>query len=356
MLLASALALVIDNLDGQPDNVTSTFVSLLTISAVFTVGLKDSWAIVTSAVIGAAVGCLVSGLFDLSLDLANPDTVIEQNWLNVGSVRISMAITAYLLFFLGKGDPGSMSSGTFSALFVVLIRFTWAPLDNNPWLHDNPIVQTFVVRIVALATAVISALLVNLVVSSGCGLNIFRSWWSYIYREANNTLSRTSDPANPDFQNLVNRTMSFRRLIKDYQNTLNFRQRFGRVLCNPCSTLTEVEVSYANTMDRRSEVLLSLLTCTGFLKSCLNRNFVRSPEAMARVEAMIKLLQNTVAGTSDSSQTVFLNSSDEDEQPVCTQNALLPLDELNLNCLISNLIQSYTHEYEREAISLFAFP
>ena len=140
---ACALALFFDSLTGNPDHVTSTFVAILSISPVVLMGLRRSFEQVIGSLIGGLCGTAAA-----ALDLG-PQT----------GIPLAVGIAILLCFVVGFGHGYLVAA--FSAMFVQAVP-RGEPLD------------TFEVRLLAVATAAIAAFLVNTLVSSVAYRSIFR--------------------------------------------------------------------------------------------------------------------------------------------------------------------------------------
>ncbi len=138
-----ALALALDTLSGNPDHVTSTFVAVLSVSPVVLMGLRRSFAQV--------VGSLLGGLWGTAAALAGLPLI----------AGIPAAVGAAILscFLVGFGRGYTVAA--FSALFVQAVP------------RGEPL-ATLEVRLLAVATAVLAAFVVNVLVSSIAYRNIFR--------------------------------------------------------------------------------------------------------------------------------------------------------------------------------------
>jgi len=127
---------------------------------------------------------------------------------------------------MGKTDQGSVTTGYFSALFVSLVPFTWAPL-NHGWLMEHTTVQTFTVRVVSIGVAIVSASVTNLLVSMLTGLlgiNFFANWWKLIKAESVSTLVMTTDSVDPLFHEVYHQVMSFRGVLTEYLDSIRWRK------------------------------------------------------------------------------------------------------------------------------------
>lgn len=142
--LACVLALLLDQLLGNRDHVTSTFVAVLCLSPTVLIGLHNAWA--------QLVGSFVGGIWGTIANLLGLVPLIGLP-LSVGA---SIA-TAFALR-LGEGYPVA----SFTALFMVLI-------------HQGTPLATFQNRFLALFIAAVSAFVVN----TGVSAMLYRS----TYRE-----------------------------------------------------------------------------------------------------------------------------------------------------------------------------
>ena len=141
--LACALALWIDRSTGNPDHVTSTFVAVLAVSPVVLMGLRRSLDQVAGSLLGGAFGgaAMLTGL-DLGLGIP---------------LAVGLAVLSSFALGFGRGYPVA----AFTALFVQAVP-------------RGDAVDTLEVRMLAVATAAVSAFVVNLVVSAAAYESIFR--------------------------------------------------------------------------------------------------------------------------------------------------------------------------------------
>lgn len=141
-MLACVLALMLDQLVGNPDHVSSTFVAVLCITPTVRLGLKNAQAQLISGLLGAFWGMLLS-FWGWPMELALP-------------LAVGLAIAFSFALKMGEG----YSTAAFSALFVVLVHF------HSP-------LETFGVRLLSLSIAALSSFLVNALVSSLIYRDIF---------------------------------------------------------------------------------------------------------------------------------------------------------------------------------------
>lgn len=150
--MACILALMLDQLLGNPDHVSSTFVALLCLTPTVSMGLRharDQWV---SGLMGAGWGTLLA-FSGWPVELALP-------------LAVGLAIAS--AFGLKMG--GSYPTAAFSALFVVLVQF------QSPG-------HTFEVRVLALSIAAISSFVVNTLVSSLIYKDIFSERLAKVEKE-----------------------------------------------------------------------------------------------------------------------------------------------------------------------------
>ncbi|MEM7352820.1 MAG: aromatic acid exporter family protein [Acidobacteriota bacterium] len=140
---ACALALFFDALTGNPDHVTSTFVAILSISPVVLMGLRRSAEQVVGSLIGGLCGT-AAGLLGLDFRIGIP-----------------LAVGAAILVCFAVGFDRGYLVAAFSAMFVQAVP------------RGEPL-ETFEVRLLAVATAAVAAFLVNTLVSSVAYRSIFR--------------------------------------------------------------------------------------------------------------------------------------------------------------------------------------
>ena len=160
--LACALALGIDSLTGNPDHVTSTFVAVLAVSPVVLMGLRRSLDQIAGSLLGGLFGggAMLAGL---SLGLGIP-------------LAVALSILACFACGFGRGYPVA----AFTALFVQAVPFGDAA-------------ATLEVRMLAVATAAVSAFLVNVVVSAAAYENIFRRRLRFAESTVSALLVRAAD-------------------------------------------------------------------------------------------------------------------------------------------------------------------
>lgn len=135
VILATALALLLDQWLGNPDHVSSTFVAVLCVSPTVLIGLRNAWAQVLGSLVGGIWGTLanlIAGPVTLMLPLAVGGAVASSFGLRIAS-----------------GYPVA----AFTALFMILVQW------ETPWL-------TFETRFLALFIAAVSSFVINVLVSS----------------------------------------------------------------------------------------------------------------------------------------------------------------------------------------------
>lgn len=133
--LACAVALLLDRFLGNPDSVSSTFVTVLCISPTVLIGLRNAWAQI--------IGSLVGGLWATGANLLSLDPLIGLPLAVGGAIGSSFALR------IASGYPVA----AFTALFMILVS-RGTPID------------TFQVRFLALFIALLSSFLVNALVSA----------------------------------------------------------------------------------------------------------------------------------------------------------------------------------------------
>jgi uncharacterized membrane protein YgaE (UPF0421/DUF939 family) len=141
-ILACVLALMLDQLLGNPDHVSSTFVALLCLTPTVSMGLLNARAQIISGLLGALFGTGLN-LLGWPMELALP-------------LAVGLAIGSSFALRMGAG----YSTAAFSALFVVLVHF------HSP-------AQTLGVRVLSLSIAALSSFLVNALVSALIYRDIF---------------------------------------------------------------------------------------------------------------------------------------------------------------------------------------
>ena len=140
--LAAGAALLIDQLTGNPDHVSSTFIAVVCVSPVVLIGLRRAWDQVMGSAIGGTCGTLAASA-DLPLELGIP---------------LAVGVGVLLCFLTGFGEGYLLAS--FAALFVQAVPFG-APMT------------TLGIRALAVGTGGVSGLVINLVVSSFAYRSIF---------------------------------------------------------------------------------------------------------------------------------------------------------------------------------------
>lgn len=133
--LACAIALLLDRLLGNPDSVSSTFVTVLCISPTVLMGVRNAWEQTLSSLIGGIWGTLAT-LLGLPILLGLP-------------LAVGGAVGSSFVFRVGGGYPVA----AFTALFMILVQFS------------NPL-MTFRTRFLALFIALVSSFVVNVLISA----------------------------------------------------------------------------------------------------------------------------------------------------------------------------------------------
>ena len=141
--LATAIALGIDHLTGNPDHVSSTFIAAVCVSPVVLIGLRRARDQVVGSAIGGTWGTL------LALGGAPPELGIP--------LATGLGVLCCFLFGFGEG----YLLATFAALFVQAVPF------GDPW-------STLGIRGLAVGTGALSGLAVNVGVSAFAYRSIFR--------------------------------------------------------------------------------------------------------------------------------------------------------------------------------------
>jgi len=154
-------ALALDVVTKNPDSTTATFIAWLALSDVVSNGFKQCLSVYIGALLGSSIGVgLQAGLIPLS-----PYAII-------GAVPLAVILTIYLLFLMQReNDFGALTNGAFSALFTVIVPFTYAPLNNSVSVP----LQTLVVRLIAVTEGVVCGMIANVLVSGLFYRNLFYS-------------------------------------------------------------------------------------------------------------------------------------------------------------------------------------
>lgn len=100
------------------------------------------------------------------------------------------------MFFINFNTPGGVAAGVFSSLFVIIVPFSYPPINDIVPIDDRErkkendhhfffetrsflarrlIWQTLLVRVLALLTGVFSAFVVNMIISASAPLAIYRT-------------------------------------------------------------------------------------------------------------------------------------------------------------------------------------
>lgn len=134
-LLACLATLLLDELVGNPDHVSSTFVAVLSVSAVALAGLRTGVAQLAGSALGGVWGTLaaLAGL---------------PHWVGVPAA-VALAIVTAFAVRAGAAYP----IAAFTALYLVLVP------------QGTPL-QTLGIRLLAVASGVVGGLLVNVAVSA----------------------------------------------------------------------------------------------------------------------------------------------------------------------------------------------
>ena len=196
-VIVIVVALLIDKGTRNPDSVTTTFVAVLSLAAYIHVGVELAKQTLVGGLLGAVIGTLIAAACYL------PPSVDPEKWMRLLSVPLSVGLTQYIMMFGGIESPAGLTSGLFSSLFVVLIPFAYPPLVGIVPVDDprNIIWQTLLVRVIALLTAVVSAYLVNMVISASAPLDIYRQTMFFAERLVWRTQKHRLDPLDARVQN-----------------------------------------------------------------------------------------------------------------------------------------------------------
>lgn len=134
-LLACLVTLLLDDLVGNPDHVSSTFVAVLSVSAVALAGLRQGLSQLVGSALGGVWGTLAT-VAGLPVLVAVP-------------LAVGLAVLTAHAARAAQGYP----IAAFTALYLVLVP------------QGTPL-QTFGIRLMAVASGALGGLLVNLVVSA----------------------------------------------------------------------------------------------------------------------------------------------------------------------------------------------
>ena len=106
--LACAIALSLDELLGNPDHVTSTFVAVLCMSPTVLIGLRNAWAQVIGSLVGGLWGTLVNllGLTPIvGLPIAVGASIASTFGLRISSGYPVAAFTARFMILVQQATP-----------------------------------------------------------------------------------------------------------------------------------------------------------------------------------------------------------------------------------------------------------
>lgn len=134
-ILVCVIALLLDELLGNPDHVSSTFVAILCLSPTVLIGVRNAWA--------QLLGSLVGGLWGTVANLLSLNPLVGL------PLAVGAAIASCFGLRINQGYPVA----AFTALFMILVQ------------QATPI-ETFEVRLLALLIAAISSFMVNTLVSA----------------------------------------------------------------------------------------------------------------------------------------------------------------------------------------------
>lgn len=141
--LACSVALLLDQALGNPDSVSSTFVTVLCISPTVLIGLRNAWA--------QMLGSLVGGLWGTAANFLDWPVLIALPLAVGGAVATSFGLR------IASGYPVA----AFTALFLILVQ------------RGTPL-ETFETRFLALFIALVSSFLINALVSAMLYRDIYR--------------------------------------------------------------------------------------------------------------------------------------------------------------------------------------
>lgn len=134
-LLTCFVTLLLDRLVGNPDHVSSTFVAVLSVSAVALAGLRQGLAQLTGSAVGGVWGTLatVAGLPHLA--------------------GVPLAVAAAIVSAFAARAAAGYPIAAFTALYLVLVP------QGTPF-------ETFGIRLLAVSCGAVGGLVVNVAVSS----------------------------------------------------------------------------------------------------------------------------------------------------------------------------------------------
>jgi hypothetical protein len=260
--LVVMVALLLDKATRNPDSVSTVFVGLLGLASYMHQGVSLAKQTLFAGLLGAVIGTCVAAACYV------PPTLDPGKWMLLVSVPWSVAMTQYLIYFLGINQPAGFAAGMFSALFVVLVPFAYPPVDPLVPL-DNPrrlIWQTLLVRVIALGTGVLSAYVVNMVVSAAAPLAIFRMTMFFSERLVWTTNSHRLDPVDArvqkNYSQIVNQ-VSMGKVVEEAVQSWVFSQQ------------SRDEISLIR---KRAKTIFRFLSFRSFLELYLESLDVRAQE------------------------------------------------------------------------------
>lgn len=220
--LVCVVVLLVDfKVTKQPDSLTSLFTALLCISPTVLLGWSAGLSIFSASMIGTFYGSIITIIFHIKGDyvlhfdgysilgndpqtcLLSPNCVIYQ-WLLLAKLSLGIAVTTYTLFVMKREDSGSLATGFFSSFYVQLVPQTWSFALNQPsidWWTNNNVITTVIVRIIATATGLVAALIINALISGIFMQRIFLKRLCLIEKTIIETIDTSeTDPSNIKIQ------------------------------------------------------------------------------------------------------------------------------------------------------------
>ncbi len=256
------VALLLDKGTRNPDSVSTVFVGLLGLASYLHLGVLLAKQTLFAGLLGAVIGTGVAAACYL------PPSADPGRWMLLLSVPWSVVMTQYMIYFLGIEHPAGFAAGMFSSLFVVLVPFAYPPVDAVVPLDDprRLIWQTLLVRVIALATGVLSAYVVNMVISASAPLAIFRMTMFFSERLVWTTNAHRLDPVD-------------QRVQKNYGQIVN-QVALGKVVEEAVQSwvFSQATRDEINLIRKRAKTIFRFLSFRSFLELYIESLDVRAQE------------------------------------------------------------------------------
>ena len=280
--LVIILALLLDKGTRNPDSITSVLIGVLGLAPYLELGKRTAIDTLIAGLLGACIGTAVHAACYL------PPEMDPNDWMQLVSVTLSVLLTVYAIYFIGRDTPVALSAGIFSSLFVIFVQFPYPPIDDFvPDTARRLIWQTLLVRVLALGTAVVSALIVNTIVSATAPLTIYRIRQFFAERLVWKTQKHHVDPVDSRIQ------ANFGRVLYQIESS-------GIVSSAMSSWLfSDRSRSQVQVIGRRAKCIFRFLTFRSFLE-LFRENCVESGDTqdLEAVNELIRIsIRNAVGGS-----------------------------------------------------------